>query len=189
MKLLLTTLITFALIVNTERATKNETIESTVAHFVPATEASFGYASPYYLDIDQDGRDDFSFQTVSFGENGNVYSRYLIKPMNGNQIMHVEESAAIAEAGEMIAEEVPYGNVQWSDNHAEIIESTYDGSSMNWFGTWSGGRDQYLGIKLVKDGKNYLGWVRIEVSPETEKAYVKEYAINRMAGEALLTGN
>jgi len=187
MKLLFSTIVTVALLFSTE---KNELIkkeESTIAHFTPATEASFSYASPYYLDIDNDGIKDFSFQTVSYGENGNVKSKYLVHPMNGNQVMHVEQSAAIAEAGEVISDELPRGNVHWSADYAEIIESTFTGEATSWFGTWSGERDQYLGIKLVKDGKTYLGWVRVQVNPQDEKAYVKEYAINRRAGEQLVT--
>lgn len=187
MKLLFSTLVTFALIISTEKNVVNEEPTSTVAHFMPATEASFGYASPFYLDIDKDGKGDFSFQTVSVADNGEIQTSYLVHPMGKNQVLSVEGSAAIAEAGEVIAEELPRGNVHWSAKHAEIIQSTYNDGSMDWFGTWSGGREQYLGIKLVKDGKSYLGWVRVEISPETEKAYVKEYAINRSAGEMLLT--
>ena len=185
MKLLFSTIVTTALIFAAEKPIVNEEPEasSTVAHFT--TEASFGYASPFYLDIDKDGINDFSFQTVSYGDQGNVYTKYLVIPMNKNQVMHVEDMAAITEAGEVISEKLPRGNVHWSGAHAEIIESSYDGASMKWNGTWSGGRGQYLGIQLVKDGKQYLGWVRIEVSPQTEKAYVKEYAINRQAGEQL----
>jgi len=183
MKLLFSTIVTIALIITTDKPVAvEEPTSSTVAYFRPAAEASFGYANPFYLDIDKDGKSDFSFQTVSFSQDGQVYTQYLVNPMNDNQVMHVEGSAAIAEAGELISEDLPRGNVHWSDAHAEIIESRYTGESMDWFGTWSGGRDQYLGIKLVKEGKSYLGWVRVEVNPETEMAYVKEYAINRQAG-------
>lgn len=186
MKLLFSTIVTIALLISTDKTEVTEAPEkATVAHFT--TEASFGYASPYYLDVDKDGNKDFSFQTVSFGEEGTVYTKYLVNPIDDNQVMHVEGLAAIAEAGEVISPKLPRGNVHWSADHAEIIESNYDEGSMNWNGTWSGGRDQYLGIKLVKDGKEYLGWVRIEVNPETEKATVKEYAINRQAGEQITT--
>jgi len=189
MKLFISTLVALALIIATEieKVSKDAAEVNTVAHFVPATEASFGYASPYYLDIDKDGTNDFSFQTVSFGENGTVNTEYLVYPMNDNEVMHVEGSAAITEAGETITGDLKAGNLSWSEEPAEIIESSYDGNTMKWNGTWSGGRDQYLGIKLVKDGRSYLGWVRIEVSPETEKAYITDYAINRSAGQQLVT--
>ncbi len=189
MKLLFSTLITFALIVNTERpATVEESAASTIAHFVPATEASFGYASPYYLDIDRDGKNDFVFQTVSVSLEGSVHTKYLIQALQNHQVMDVAGSAAISEAGEAISNDMPRGNVRWTESHGEIIESVYNGESLNWNGTWSGDRAQYLGVKLVKEGKSYLGWVRVELNPETEQAFVKEYAINRLPNADIASG-
>ena len=186
MKLLFSTLITFALIVNTEKNTTVKKEDSTIARFVPATEASFGYAAPFYLDIDRDGTNDFVFQTVAVGIEGQVHTKYIVKALQDNEILNVAGSAAISETGETISSDLPRGNVHWSNTHGEIIESVFDGNTQQWNGTWSGDRNQYLGIKLVKNGNAYLGWVRVELNPETEKAFVKEYAINRKANDRIV---
>ena len=103
--------------------------------------------------------------------------------------MDIAGSAAITEKGENISMDMPRGNVRWSESHGEIIESVYNGESLSWNGTWSGDRAQYLGVQLVKDGKSYLGWVRVELNPETEKAFVKEYAINRTPNADITSGD
>ena len=99
MKLLLSTLITFALVVNTEM-TEKKTDAELDANFVTyiETNAAFELGAPYYLDVDHDGNNDFLFHTVSSYEEGEIVTRYMVSGLGSNEILVTGKSAAISEA-------------------------------------------------------------------------------------------
>jgi hypothetical protein len=185
MKLLLTTLITFALLVNTEineRVNVAEETASTVAHFETAN-ANFEVGEPFYLDVDKDGISDFLFHTVSFHQEGSVRTKYMVKGLDNNQVLAASGHAAITEDGETVGSAPAFDNLSWSDSHAEILEGVVDGNGQSYTGTWSGDRSQYIGFKLVKDGKDFYGYAEVTIDPVNEKASVPGYSINRAPGQ------
>lgn len=191
MKLILSTLITFALIFNSENTLKNNSnisddSESHIAYFEAGENAVFEVGSPFYLDVDKDGNDDFLFQTVTLHEEGKIVTRYMVKGLAQNQVLVADGSAAISEQGETISSNPEFDNLSWSTHHGEILGSSFDGSSVSYNGTWSGDRDQYVGFKLVKENNEYYGYAEVSIDPIAEKARVLDYAINRAAGEQVV---
>lgn len=186
MKLLLSTLITFALVVNTEMTEKNSNAELNENYVTSIkTNASFELGAPYYLDVDRDGNEDFLFHTVASYEEGEIVTRYMVSGLDNNEVLVAEESVAITEAGEVISDTPAFNNTAWSTQHGEILASTFDGNSISYEGTWSGDRAQYIGYKLVKDGKTFYGYAEVKINPEAEKAEVVGYTVNRVPGEGL----
>ena len=188
MKLLLTTLITFALLVNTEineriNNAEEATANATVSYFETGANANFEVGEPLYLDVDKDGISDFLFHTVSYHEEGSVRTKYMVKGLNNNEVLAASGHAAITEDGETVSSEPAFNNVSWSDTHAEILEGVVDANGQSYNGTWSGDRSQYIGFKLVKEGKEYYGFAEVSIDPVNEKASVPGYAINRAAGQ------
>ncbi len=187
MKLLLATalLLSIAWGSGEEKKKEIEKSRNVIAHVAYDTPATFGFGNNFYLDVDKDGTNDFMFTTVMVSNETDIHTKYLVNALDNNEVLSVEGSAAINEDGMPVAE---LGNVTWSTNASEIIEQVYTGSMESWNGTWSGDRDQYIGIKLVKDGKSYNGWVKVSIDQANETAFVKGYAINRAPNGSIMAG-
>jgi hypothetical protein len=182
MKLLLTTLITFALLVNTENNEGNNIAEeatSTISYFETGANANFEVGEPFYLDVDKDGISDFLFHTVSIYDEGVLRTKYMVRGLNNNEVLAASGHAAITEDGETVGAKPAYNNLSWSDSHAQILESVNDDNGQSYTGTWSGDRSQYIGFKLVKESKTFYGYAEVTIDPVNEKASVPGYGINR----------
>jgi hypothetical protein len=186
MKLLVTTLIMVALAIGP--ATKNNNAEnaSVIAHFTLDAPAEFALGQNYLLDMDNDGIADFSFNTASMYENDAVHTKFLVHALNDNQLLSWNEYAMINEANESISSESH--DMEWRNGAGEIIEQVTDAESTTWDGLWSGDRAQYLAVKLHKNGNEYHGWIQVAINPETEKAQVVEYGIQRVPSASIDAG-
>jgi len=184
MKLLLATLFLLSIAWNSGevKRTEDEKSRNVIAHVAFDTPAAFEFGKSFNLDVDRDGKNDFMFTTIMVPVESEVRTSYLVNAIGDNKVLSIDGSTAISEEGNDISE---IGNVAWSNNASEIIAQLDNG---NWHGTWSGDRDQYIGIKLVKDGKTYNGWVKVSIDQENEKAFVDGYAINRVPEGAIAAG-
>ena len=184
MKLLLATALPLSIAWGSGEEKKKEIEKSrnVIAHVAYDTPAAFGFGNSFSLDVDMDGKDDFMFSTVIVNEETGIHTKYVVNALNDNEVLSVDGSTAINENGMDVAE---LGNVSWSNEASEIIEQLENGS---WSGTWSGDRDQYIGIKLVKNGKSYNGWVKVSIDQANAKAYVEGYALHRSPNGTIAAG-
>ncbi len=150
-----------------------------------AAPVAFGFGQNYHLDADKDGQADFLFTTVYENENGMIHTKYMVSAMGDNEILTVDNDAAIADAGTSLD---GFGNITWNNAPASILEQVDDSSKSEWKGLWSGDRDQYVGIKVVKEGKSYTGWVKVFIDQSSEQAQVQGYALNTVADHAISAG-
>ncbi len=156
-----------------------------IAHESFATPAAFGFGHNYTLDADKDGQADFLFTTVFENENGEIHTKYMVNAIGENEVLAVDNEAAVADEGISLDS---FGNISWKNTPTSILEQVENQNGNAWKGLWSGDRDQYIGIKLVKDGKSYTGWVKVFIDQTTEEAQVQGYAINRVADNAINAG-
>ena len=185
MKLLLTTLLLLSIAVGSGEDKAEDSTNAVIAHETFESPRAFKFGEYVYLDIDKDGVDDFQFSTVIVNKEGVIHTKYLVNTLGKNQVLAADNVAAMNEEGMKIAE---FGNEAWTSQSGEIIEQVVEGNSSTWTGTWSGDRDQYLGIKLVKEGNEYTGWVNVSIDPAKETAYVHGYAINRNSNSGIAAG-
>ncbi|MCA6078853.1 hypothetical protein [Fulvivirga sedimenti] len=185
MKLIIAILFFVAMTVapNAENSTTIAT--DNIAHFT--VNENFAFGDNYLLDIDRDGKSDFSFTTASIYNEGAVYNKYMIHALQNHEILNAAEHAAVLENNEVIGTDMD-ASIHWTSGAGQIIEQIITNEGTNWFGTWSGGRSQYVGIKVNKNGNAYYGWVEIIVDPATEQAYVVDYAINRTPNTSISAG-
>ncbi len=161
------------------------TSEKVIAHETLATPAEFGFGNSFNLDIDKDGMNDFMFTTLYINEDDGIHTKYLANSLGDNQLLSAGNDAAMADAGNPLES---FGNIEWNTNPVNILEEVNNGSETSWRGLWSGDRDQYIGIRLVKDNTTYTGWVKVRIDQENEKAQVVEYAINRVPESMIQAG-
>ncbi len=184
MKLIITTLILIALAISPAATERNE--ERVIAHFELESPAAFSIGQNYFLDIDNDGTDDFSFNTASSFSNDAIRTTFLVHALGNNEIMSWKDYAIIYESDDVISS---YSDdLTWRSGSGEIIEEVHDGNQPMWNGLWSGDRPQYLAVKLQKGGNDYYGWIKVSIDPDKEVAYVNEYAINRVPSASINAG-
>ncbi len=185
MKLLISIIIfvAFALISEADKNSVNPT--DNIAYFT--ANENFALGDNYLLDIDRDGITDFSFTTASIYKEGAIHNQYFVHAYQNHEILNAAEHTAFLETNEAITGNAD-ASVTWTSGAGQIIEQVITNDGNEWFGTWSGGRAQYAGIKLVKDGHHYYGWVSISIDPATVQAYVKDYAINKVPEQPILAG-
>ena len=185
MKLIITTLILIGLSLYNNSVKHNAPTEMHIAY--ASVNEDFSFGSNSLIDIDRDGRDDFSFTVASIYEEGSLEIKYLVHALHGHQILTAGEHVAILESDEVIGAETD-SSIEWTSGSGQIIEQIISNEQAGWFGTWSGGRQQYVGLKLAKDGKEYYGWAEITVDAANEKATIVSYAINRVPGQSIHAG-
>ncbi|MEJ2004619.1 MAG: hypothetical protein P8X57_06580 [Cyclobacteriaceae bacterium] len=184
MKLLLATLFLLSIAWTSGDVKRTEDAESrsVIAHVAYDSPVAFEFGKSFNLDIDRDGNNDFMFTTVIIPDGSDIQTKYMVNAIGENEVLSIDGSTAINENGMDVSE---LGNVKWTENASEIIAQHENGT---WTGTWSGDRDQYIGIKLVKDGKSYNGWVKVSIDQENAKAFVQGYAINRAPNGEIAAG-
>lgn len=186
MKTLLSILFLVAISFGNGEGEKAETSTSKVIAYESfATPAAFGFGHNYTLDADKDGKADFLFTTVFETENGDIHTKYMVNAIGDNEVLVIDNEAAIADEGIALDS---FGNISWKNSPASILEQVAVKDGNEWKGLWSGDRDQYIGIKLVKEGKSYTGWVKVFIDQATSEAQVQGYAINRVADNAINAG-
>jgi hypothetical protein len=185
MKLLLTTLLLLSIAVGSDDKEAKNSESVVIAHEIFESPEAFKFGETFYLDIDKDGKDDFQFTTVNINKEGSIHTKYLVNTLGENELLTVDGAAAISNEGAAIE---AWGNEAWSKDSGEIIEQVFDGSREKWNGTWSGDRDQYIGIKLVKGENAYEGWVNVSIDQEKATAFVHGYGINRNPNGAISAG-
>jgi len=184
MKTLLTLIVLVSISMgNTDNEPKSS--EKVIASESFATPAAFGFGQNFYLDADKDGQADFLFTTVYENENGSIHTKYMVDAIGQNEVLAIDNDAAIADGGNAIDS---FGNVGWNKTPASILEQVSDAEGNSWKGLWSGDRDQYVGIRVVKDGKSYTGWVKVFIDQDAEQAQVQGYALNKAANSGISAG-
>ncbi len=150
-----------------------------------ASPAVFEFGYNYYLDADMDGQADFLFTTVFEDEHGVIHSRYVVNGLGENKVLSVDDVAAIADEGSPLER---FGNISWQAAPVIILDQAAEPSGNRWAGLWSGDRDQYIGIMVVKDGRSYKGWVKVFIDQNAGRARLASYAVNRVAGGDIAAG-
>lgn len=186
MKTLLAIIVLFTISLGSGEIEKPKASEKKViVHEQFSTPAEFGFGNNFYLDVDKDGTSDFLFTTVFESKGESIHTKYVVNAIGENQILAVDNNAAIADAGNPLEN---FGNISWKTAPIYIIEQINDGKKNSWDGLWSGDRDQYIGIKLVKGNETYTGWVKVFINQADEQAQVEGFAFNRTAGSELSAG-
>jgi len=108
----------------------------------------------------------YNSNKVLINTTGYFFTSNLIKPLNAGDIISSKDTAWVT-GQQILAEHVSnnsFRSEQWA------------------------GQDHYAGLKLLKNGNTYYGWVRIYVAPHSEFALIEEYGYNSIPGSPVYAG-
>jgi hypothetical protein len=131
----------------------------------------------------------FSVMVVPRGEN-QVVARKAEMPKYG----HKRRFVAALERGIPIGRALP-DTLEWTrgKKRSEVPPLIYEfvsDHSPPWQGPWPSETPQYLGLKLVKDGKTYYGWAQVRLDRKYAYALgILDHAYNPHPGRSIRAGH
>ncbi|KMQ60191.1 hypothetical protein ACM46_18365 [Chryseobacterium angstadtii] len=138
------------------------------------------------IDFDNDGMREYSYRWDDWGPQG--WFMHLV-PGNFNSAIALKGTTTNAFGGRFVksfSSNETIGNTEtWGSSQPEpfIGESTTDSNFL-------GLGDKYIGVRFIKNGVNYYGWILVNFSQtgNARSLTVKSYAYNSTANQSILAG-
>jgi len=138
---------------------------------------SLFYRSGYYLDVKKDNENDFFFSEDEAVLGAGHFISYTINLINSGESVYVlvdnKNYPLVLKSGDKIYESLKWVNsknlVLYSEGESSYPPTPYSYS----YGNWNGVHDGYLGFKIVKGSRTYMGWMCLSLWPAY---FIKDYA-------------
>lgn len=146
----------------------------------------------YYLDLNNDGIEDFRF-TISYNLTRSGYDSYVeISPESGssNQVAKNNKGVLALDTSTVINSSLS----KWSDHANQTLAGEVYQKSEGFYehtntGNWTFGTVKYLPLKLIKGANIYYGWARLSIYVLQESSLtVMDYAYNSNPNQSILAG-
>jgi hypothetical protein len=145
------------------------------------------------LDLNHDGKKDFSFKNVLFTSSGATSfrsDRLSILPANANQVWGRKTSVGSDYASALAAGVKVGASGAFSAGSRSMAFGMDQGGSYYCQGKWNNVQKRYLGLKFTIHGKTHFGWARLNTTCNLYKveATLTGYAYETIANKPILTG-
>ena len=159
------------------------------------------YERPF-IDLDGNGTTDFTLaKTAAIGNEDVMTFQVMIVPTGENKVVAKKQEkpeignkvrfVAAFEKGDSIGY-VLADTLEWAPK-VPLPSRIYDfesDKSVPWQGPWPSEAPQYLGLKLVKDGKTYYGWTELRLDRKYKWALsIRDKAYNPRPGRPIRVGD
>jgi hypothetical protein len=150
---------------------------------------ALGYGTPVYLDLNHDGKTDFTFFNATSFYNGHDSGSAVVW-MDGGSVVGQQHPSALMR-GANIGPSAPFLQV---NSYSIRIEAGYGvrSGSDRLVGDWGGNpKNRYLGVRFLIDGQTHYGWVRLTIITEpgtSWSATITAYAYETVANKAIKAG-
>lgn len=152
---------------------------------------------PLAIDINEDGRIDYSFfaQYVVLSNQVHLYTG--VSPINDNSTkMGEPDDQHYLNMGD--AAPVPIGtqvkdnlmpSKPWSSEFAYLaVRTEHSNGTKSYQGAWGDGNPQLLPLRISVNDSIYYGWARVLFNKATEELTLIDYAWNRTKGQTITAG-
>lgn len=186
---------------STDTGIKNNPLGSTIIYKDLNPDSVITCNSAYSLDLNNDGIDDFIIKTVCYNVKcdariacgiGIINAANAVPANGSNNGINYTMSPDYAASLDSLT--IIDSSSNWSYNTIPAL-SMYALSSCRCgnyysYGPWyiHGNVDRYTGLKLVKGGNAYYGWVRLNANTNPVKLIVKDYAYNSSPNQPIIAG-
>ena len=145
------------------------------------------------LDLNHDGRNDFSFDNASFQCHGTCGGGIGVSPLRkGNEVWGQHYFASALPPGVRIGGR---GHSNFSQRAGYMADfNTYDGVyhfKGQWANDGKGVKNRYLGLKFQVNGKTHFGWARLNVAFKPHLGFfavLTGYAYETIANKPIIAG-
>jgi len=157
--------------------------EAAIVYTDVSPDFSGGVGGQYFLDLNNDGTDDFRIFHSGFN---NLY----IEPLAANNEVLGSGGTFFAypyalSYGNTISATAPGG---WYNNGYSTGYQSLNFGSSGTFGNWVNVTDGYLGLRFEVGGNTHYGWCRMDVDLSGSTWVIKDYAYESDPGQSILAG-
>jgi hypothetical protein len=124
---------------------------------------SFRYLQDARLDLDENGSEDFVFNTLPVMRDGLATKEFGVVSLRSNAVWYHQDQQVITPLhdGDKISSQ-PAGTHQWEQIERYLFDVRYPlGQDSSWQGAWKNANLAYLGVKFTAGAKNYVGWIAL----------------------------
>jgi hypothetical protein len=145
------------------------------------------------LDLNHDGKKDFTFKNVLFTSSGATSfrsDRLSILPANANQIWGRKTSVGSDYASALLAGVKVGASGAFSAGPRSMAFGMDQGGSYYCQGKWNNVHKRFLGLKFSIHGKTHFGWARLKTTCDLYKveAVLTGYAYETIPNKPIVTG-
>jgi hypothetical protein len=145
----------------------------------------FGCTHLYPLDVNNDGVTDFELQVSKTGQILLYNATVSVLASTGNAIANY---GAALSGGTLIN-----SSLIWTTSATLRSYRDYSGfgGPKGFYGSWSTGTDQYLGLRFNLGADSFYGWVRLNINVSTSSASltIKDYAFDNTVNHSIQAGS
>jgi hypothetical protein len=157
---------------------------------------SVGAGSPAFVDLNNDGLNDFRFSVALGGFSHTFYATLAVTPLTGGMPVGGARGAqgpyasALANGANIGASahfstSVARGQVTLERSNGWVSSI----SSYKLYGKWGLGTPHYLGVRFLINGATHYGWIRLSLSrPDRLSGTITEYAYETVANKKIGAG-
>jgi len=160
--------------------------------YTELNDKAVGFNSSYSIDLDKDGRSDFSFSTVLVGDPilRRDYRQYYINSnLYTNCQVNDNEETPVLQKGDKIAS-VPLEGFHWYNASLVVIaQKIIEENGTSWSGNWKQVAHAYQPVSILKGDKTYYGWIELSFDMQTEKIILHRAAVAKEADVEVKAGN
>ncbi|MBO9592640.1 MAG: hypothetical protein J7599_06990 [Niabella sp.] len=146
----------------------------------------------FKLDIDGDGTDDFAFKGQQVQEPEHRYTFIYVDPLRE----HVHQQAITLQAcsfarNAAIRLAIETGSTRyWSNSRGILVETEHFANGQQRDGQFLCAAPLYLAVKVLRDGKTYLGWIELrhQIVAGIDQIYIIKAGINKQPDTSIIAG-
>ena len=148
------------------------------------------YGQLQYVDIDNDGSNDFKFSVLLVGDPILQRDRvqfYVNSGIKRNLLNNQVDESPLLSKGDSV-KKIHTGYTWWEISSIVLVEKIIENTGSHWEGLWKNANHQYLPVQIEKNNKLYHGWIELSFSTAGEKLILHKSAISTEEDKAVQAG-
>jgi hypothetical protein len=148
------------------------------------------YGQFRYVDIDNDGSNDFRFNVLLVGDPVLQRDRvqfYVNSGIKRNLLNNQVDESPMLNKGDSIGR-LHNGYTWWEISAIVLTEKIIDNNGSHWEGLWKNADHKYLPIQIEKNNRLYHGWIELSVNTTEEKLILHKAAISSEEEKSVQAG-
>ena len=116
-----------------------------------------------YVDIDNDGSNDFKFSVLLVGDPILQRDRvqfYVNSGIKRNLLNNQVDESPLLSKGDSV-KKIHTGYTWWEISSIVLVEKIIENTGSRWEGLWKNANHQYLPVQIEKNNKLYHGWIEL----------------------------
>ena len=141
------------------------------------------------FDIDDDGSEDFGFETILIGDPVLARDRLVFVSFSGISkylLNNPQDEAPVFQPGDSI--KLEHHGLEWNEvSYLTLSRKIIPGAGQPfWEGPWKDARRSFLPVQIKKQDSVYLGWFQISMDKTAEKIVVHKSGIATVANKTIV---